>query len=145
MMGRVFLLLLLAGFSGSLLAIDSEPAFPEDPALQARYDRLTEEIRCLQCQNQPIADSNAGIAGDLRRQVKEMIVEGKTDQEILDFIVARYGDFVLYKPPFAPRTWLLWLGPFLFLLIGLLIAAKVIVKKSQLVDDDDDQLEVEET
>ena len=134
---------LLLGFSASLSAIDSEPAFT-DPVLQARYDRLTEEIRCLQCQNQPIADSNAGIAGDLRRQVKEMIAGGSTDREILDYVVERYGDFVLYRPPLAPRTWLLWGGPFLFLLIGVLIAVKVIAKKSRLVGDDD-ELEVDET
>jgi len=139
----VLCFLLMLGFSASLLAIDSEPAFT-DPALQARYDRLTEEIRCLQCQNQPIADSNAGIAADLRLKVKELIAAGKTDQEILDYVVARYGDFVLYRPPFAPRTWLLWGGPFLFLIIGLLVAVSVIFKKSRLVDDED-ELEVEET
>jgi len=143
MIVRGLLVLLLIGFSASLFAIDREPAFT-DPALQARYDRLTEEIRCLECQNQPIADSNASIARDLRRKVKEMIAAGKTDQEVLDYVVARYGDFVLYRPPLAPRTWLLWGGPFLFLIIGLLVAVSVIFKKSRLVDDED-ELEVEET
>lgn len=137
MIVRLVLMLVILGFSSSLPAIDSEPAFI-DSALQARYDRLTKEIRCLKCQNQPIADSNSDIASDLRRQVKEMIEAGKSDQEILDYMVARFGDFVLYRPPVSPRTWLLWGGPFLFLVVGLLVAIAVIAKKSRLVDEEDD-------
>ena len=79
---------------------------------EQRYQKLTAELRCLVCQNQNLADSNADLAADLRRQVFEMIEAGRTNQEIIDYMVQRYGDFVLYNPPLAAKTWLLWLGPF---------------------------------
>ena len=88
---------------------DSEPM--EDPEFQARYETLVRELRCLVCQNQPIADSNAPLAKDLRRQVREMLLSGSSDSEIYSFMTDRYGDFVLYRPPFVQRTWLLWLAP----------------------------------
>ena len=117
------------------LAIDSAPAF-EDPAQQARYDRLIRELRCLQCRSETIADSNALLAADLRRQTREMMAAGKTDQEIFQHMVDRYGDYVLYKPPMAPRTWLLWGAPILLLVGGAAIAAVVISRKSHLPDTD---------
>ena len=84
-----------------------------DPALDARLKRKLEtELRCLVCQNQTLADSNAPLAGDLRREVRELAVAGKSDAEIRDYLVARYGDFVLYNPPVKTTTWLLWFGPF---------------------------------
>lgn len=89
-----------------------------DPALQQRYQTLTWELRCPKCQNQNIADSDAGIAKDLRDQVVRLLNEGATDQEIKEFMVARYGDFVLYRPKVDSRTWLLWFGPFLVLGLG---------------------------
>lgn len=83
---------------------------------EARYQALTHELRCLVCQNQTIAESNAPLAADLRAQVKVQMDAGKSNQEIVDYLTARYGDFVLYRPPFKERTWLLWLGPFAVLL-----------------------------
>jgi cytochrome c-type biogenesis protein CcmH len=87
---------------------------------QQSYQALISELRCLVCQNQTIADSNADLAKDLRRQVYEMLQQGKTKQEIADFMTARYGDFVLYNPPFKAKTGILWLAPVVFLLIGLM-------------------------
>ncbi len=96
-----------------------------DDAQQKRYQALIAELRCLVCQNQNIADSNAPLATDLRNQVTEMILAGATDGEIKDYMVERYGDFVLYRPPVKPQTWLLWGGPFLLLLMGLIIALRL--------------------
>ena len=103
-------------------AIDTAPAF-EDPALQARYERLTRELRCLQCRSETIADSNATLAADLRRQLRELMAAGKSDEEIFQYMTDRYGDYVLYKPPVAPRTWLLWAAPILLLVGGGVVAA----------------------
>ena len=117
----------IAVFLGALLlamqalAIDTGRAF-EDPEQQARYELLIKDLRCLVCQNQSIADSNATLASDLRREVREMMIAGQSDQQIRDFMTARYGDFVLYRPPVSPRTWLLWAAPVLLLLGGLGIA-----------------------
>ena len=87
----------------------------EDPVLEARLLAISEELRCLVCQNESLAGSRADLANDLRREVRMLIKEGKSDKEILDFMVVRYGDFVRYRPPVKPTTWLLWLGPFLLL------------------------------
>lgn len=89
----------------------------------ARYQALIEELRCLVCQNQSIAESNAPLAADLREQVRVQIEAGRSDAEIIEFLTARYGDFVLYRPPFKLRTWLLWLGPFALLGVAALVAA----------------------
>ena len=91
-------------------------ATPED---EARYQVLTEELRCLVCQNQNLADSNAELAQDLRRQAYEMVQAGKSSDEIVDYMVQRYGDFVLYRPPLRAATLLLWVGPFIFLLFSI--------------------------
>lgn len=88
------------------------------PEQRARYQHLAEELRCLVCQNQTLADSNAGLAGDLRREVETMIVAGRSDEEIKGFLVERYGNFVLYRPPVQGTTWLLWAGPFGLLAAG---------------------------
>ncbi len=90
-----------------------------NPGQQEAYENLTSELRCLVCQNQTIADSNAELAADLRRQVYEMLQQGKSKQDIAQFMTDRYGDFVLYNPPFKLKTGLLWIGPVVFLLIGL--------------------------
>lgn len=109
-----------------------------DPALNARYQALIREVRCLVCQNQTIADSNADLASDLRREIREMLVDGATDTEISDFLVARYGDFVLYRPPVQPNTWVLWGGPAAMLAIGLIVFARVTRSRSaQPLDDDE--------
>ena len=86
--------------------------------LDKRAAALEEELRCLVCQNQTIADSHAGLAADLRREVREQLAQGKSEQEVLDFMVQRYGDFVLYRPPVKRTTWLLWFGPLLLLVAG---------------------------
>jgi cytochrome c-type biogenesis protein CcmH len=118
------------------LAIDTEAAFP-DATRQARYERLTQELRCLVCQNQTIGDSNASLAGDLRREVREMIGAGKSDSEIKSFLTARYGDFVLYDPPLSARTVLLWAAPGLLVLITVGAAARVILRRSKAPIDAD--------
>jgi len=90
----------------------------DNPQAEARLKQLAVELRCLVCQNQTLADSNAPLAEDLRREVREMIAKDMSDKEIIDFLVARYGDFVLYRPPLKTTTTLLWLGPFLLLIAG---------------------------
>ncbi len=130
----IFCLLVLGGASW---AIDTQEAL-EDPVLQARYERLTWELRCLVCQNQNIADSNAGLAQDLRGQVREMLLAGNTDKEILDYMTDRYGDFVLYRPRFTPKNWLLWGAPLLLLGGGVLLLVRIVRAQSVRVTDDDD-------
>ena len=98
------------------------------PEYEERYHNILEELRCLVCQNQTLADSGSGLANDLRVEVKQMLEQGATDQEILKFMSDRYGDFVLYKPPVKPRTLLLWFGPFL-LFVGGIVAALTIIRR----------------
>jgi cytochrome c-type biogenesis protein CcmH len=106
---------------------------PKTPEYQARLRALSEELRCLVCQNQSLADSNAELALDLKREVERMMVEGKTDAEIKTFLVQRYGDFVLYKPPVQTNTLLLWGGPFALLFVGG-IAWRIAQRKSKLAN-----------
>jgi cytochrome c-type biogenesis protein CcmH len=127
---RWLLLVALACASAASFAIDTEAAF-SDPALQSRYEHMIRELRCVQCQNQTIADSPVGLASDLRRQVKEMIGAGQSDEQIKAYMTERYGDFVLYDPPWTARTYFLWLAPGLFVLIGVGAAARVIVRRSR--------------
>jgi cytochrome c-type biogenesis protein CcmH len=110
--------ILLLGIAGPLHAAEAAPA-AEDPALEARVNALSNQLRCLVCQNQTIAESNAGLAVDLKNQVRERLKQGESESQIVDFMVARYGDFVLYKPPFKMTTLLLWVGPLLLVLAGL--------------------------
>jgi len=112
------------------VAIDSEAAF-EDPVLQHRYETINRELRCLVCQNQTIADSNATLAQDLRREVREMIAAGKTDAEIREFMIDRYGDFVLYRPRMTAQNFLLWAAPALLLLVGAVVVVRVVRRKAQ--------------
>ncbi|MGR8942215.1 MAG: cytochrome c-type biogenesis protein [Gammaproteobacteria bacterium] len=100
-----------------------------DPEQQEAYESLTSELRCLVCQNQTIADSNADLAADLRRQVYEMLQQGQSKEEVLKFMTERYGDFVLYNPPFKAKTVLLWFGPVLFFLIGVIFVILLIRRK----------------
>jgi len=111
-------------------AIDSDIEF-DSPEQEARYDRLVNELRCLVCQNQTIADSNADLAKDLRRQTLEMLRQGKSDDEIVKFMTDRYGDFVLYRPPVKPTTWLLWGAPMILLLIGVIGTLMVVARRSR--------------
>jgi cytochrome c-type biogenesis protein CcmH len=117
------------------LAIDKAPAF-SDPEQQTRYERLARELRCLVCRSETIADSNAQLAVDLRRQLRELMAAGKSDKEIMQYMTDRYGDYVLYKPPVVPRTWLLWAAPVLLVLGGAIVAAITIARKSKLPDTD---------
>lgn len=118
------------------LAIDTGPAF-EDPATQARYERIIAEVRCLTCQNQSIKDSNAVLASDLRREIREMITEGRSDEEIYRFLTERYGDFALYRPQINERTYLLWGAPLLLLAIGLVVILRVIRRRTTMPLDDE--------
>lgn len=106
-----------------------------EDALEARIVAISAELRCLVCQNQTIADSNADLAKDLRRQIREMLVAGKTDREILDFMTQRYGDFVLYRPPFNPATALLWAGPALLAAGGAAALLWSLRRRSRLAAD----------
>jgi len=139
---RIVVALLLGLLTLEVQAIDTEEDLPT-PELQARYDSLINELRCLVCQNQSIADSNAGLASDLRREVHSMLLAGKTDTEILKFMTDRYGDFVLYRPPFVRRTLLLWLAPALLLGFGLLIAVRVVRGRGRLVRADTDDSDID--
>ncbi|MBU6509320.1 MAG: cytochrome c-type biogenesis protein CcmH [Gammaproteobacteria bacterium] len=127
-----WLLLLAVLLSAAALAIDTQPALP-NAALQHRYERLTHEFRCLVCQDEDIADSDAGLAADLRSQVYQQLLQGKTDEQIKQYMVARYGDFVLFDPPFQPNTWLLWLAPAILLLAGLGVSVRIVLRRNRLV------------
>ena len=115
-----------------------EPLIFESPQQQARFDALTQELRCLVCQNQNLADSDAPLAHDLRREVHEMLVSGKSNEEIKQFLVARYGDFVLYRPPVQQNTYLLWMGPLILLLAGAWILRISIRKRAALLATNED-------
>lgn len=106
-------------------AIDPTPPF-EDAMLEATYQELINEVRCLVCQNQTIADSNAPLASDLRREIHQMMGDGASRSEIIEFLVSRYGDFVLYRPPFHSKTWLLWGAPVFLLAIGFLVFSRIL-------------------
>lgn len=141
-MKKLFLILFLVGMTGVSVAIDTGEAF-EDPEMQARYEKIISEVRCLKCQNQTIKDSSAFLAGDLRREIRRLLTEGKTDAEIFDFLVQRYGDFALYRPRMSGITLLLWIAPGAFLLVGGFIAVRVVRKRMSLpidIDDDADQV-----
>ena len=136
-MTRWRVLAAVLALSASVQAIESEAPLP-DPALQARYEHIAEELRCLVCQNQSIADSNALLAADLRREVREMLIAGKSDDEIQAFMVDRYGEWILYRPRLSSQTLLLWAAPGLLVLGGLAIAARVVVRRTRLYRDEPD-------
>ncbi len=124
-MTRLCVLLGVTLLATQVLAIDSGKAF-EDPVLQARYEKLISEVRCLQCQNQSIKDSNVLLAADLRREIRRMLAEGKTDADVADFLVARYGEFALYRPRTSGKTLILWIAPFLMILFGGFVIFRVV-------------------
>jgi len=132
---RPLLLALALAWAGNALAIDTERAF-EDAVLQQRYESINRELRCLVCQNQTIADSNATLAADLRREVREMIAAGKTDDEIREFMIERYGDFVLYRPRMTATNFLLWAAPVLLLLGGAFAVVRVVRRRAAESDTD---------
>jgi cytochrome c-type biogenesis protein CcmH len=102
------------------VAKDAAP-LAQDPVLEQRLISISEEMRCLVCQNESLAGSRSDLANDLRREIRTLIQEGKSDDQIRTFMVERYGDFVLYRPPVKPITWLLWIGPFVILVIGIVV------------------------
>jgi len=133
---------LLLGASFNLAAFDIE-SMPT-PEMQERYDGLTHELRCMQCQNQSIADSPVGLAEDLRRDVREQIIAGKTDEQIRDAMVARYGNVILFRPPFTASTAWVWVFPFLLLLVGVFVAVRIVRKRTALMASDDSVVEPED-
>jgi len=143
---RTFAAAVVLAASALGVARDAPPE-AADPAIEARMVRITSELRCLVCQNQTIADSNAGLAVDLRRETREMLRQGKSDAEIVDYMTARYGDFVLYRPPLRTKTVPLWFGPALLLLIGGTVLVLTLRRRSRMAADafdpdvDDDEIE----
>jgi cytochrome c-type biogenesis protein CcmH len=120
-------------------AIDPGRAF-DDPELQARYEEIISEVRCLQCQNESLKDSNAFLAVDLRREIRRLLSEGKTNAEIYDFLVQRYGEFALYRPRMSGKTMLLWLAPLALLGMGTIAAVSIVRRRMALpLDAGDDE------
>lgn len=135
-MRRLLTLLIVMLAVSPVAAIDTGKAF-DDPVLQARYEKLISEVRCLKCQNQSIKDSNVFLAADLRREIRRLIAEGKTDPEILDFLVTRYGEFALYRPRTTGKTLILWLAPFLLVLFGGFAMFRVVRHRMSMPLDDE--------
>jgi len=137
MMNLKVLLLLLLSFSAfAQMQQVQEPLIFESQQQQDRFDQLTKELRCLVCQNQNLADSDAPLAHDLRREIHAMLQTGQSDEQIKQFMVERYGDFVLYRPPVQTNTYLLWLAPLVLLLGGALVLRANIKKRTALLGDD---------
>ena len=122
--------------SWAAFALETGVAF-DDPAMQARYENIIAEVRCLVCQNQTIKDSNVFLASDLRREIRRMMTEGMTDAEIGDFLVARYGDFVLYNPRKSGKTLILWITPALLIGVGGIVIVRVVRDRMNMPIDDD--------
>jgi cytochrome c-type biogenesis protein CcmH len=125
--------------SGATYGVD--PTEMPTPELQRRYLGLTHELRCMQCQNEAISDSPVSLAADLRRQVREMLIAGKSDDDVRNYMVARYGDFILFRPRVSTRTLWLWLAPGVLLLIGAAVAVRVTKQRAALVDQDNEPVE----
>ena len=123
----LLLLCLLPSFAMAQVQEEDRPS--DDPVIEARLAKLSKELRCLQCQNQTLADSPAGLAADLRREIREQMKAGKSDQEIVAFLTQRYGDFILYRPRVTFTTYLLWFGPFVLLLGGLYLLFRYIKQR----------------
>ncbi|HEV7747757.1 MAG TPA: cytochrome c-type biogenesis protein [Pyrinomonadaceae bacterium] len=144
---RFFLsLVLLASLPGFSLAKEAAPA-SADPVLEERVMKLSKELRCLVCQNETLADSRADLAEDLRNQIREQMKAGKSDKEIIAYLTARYGKFILYNPPIDPTTYLLWFGPFVLLLGGLVVLFRYVKQRRELIVEQplsaDDRLRAE--
>jgi cytochrome c-type biogenesis protein CcmH len=141
-LSTICLALVFLIYSTSSLAQSAKPV-AEDPVLEKKVITLSNELRCLVCQNQTIADSNAELAVDLRNQVRKQLSEGKSDREILDYMVQRYGEFVLYRPPLSYKTILLWAGPFALLLIAMFILIQQIrLRHKRLASEEFDQTDL---
>src|SRR2546421_1437872 len=133
-MKRIAVLIsLVICFAAVALAKEARPA--EDPQIEQRMRALTEQLRCLVCQNETLADSRADLAEDLRKEIREQMKAGKSDREIIAFLTQRYGDFVLYKPPVKSTTYLLWFGPFVLLFAGTGVLYRYLKRRRELIDD----------
>ena len=130
-MKHLFLALMSALFLHLAYANDAAP-LTDDPVTEQRLIAISEEMRCLVCQNESLAGSRSDLANDLRREIRTLIREGKSDDQIRSFMVERYGDFVLYRPPVKPITWLLWLGPFAILAIGIVFLFSYLRRRNDL-------------
>ena len=136
-LGKFFILLMTLALSLNALAQSApvqEPMKFENPQQEERFNHLTRELRCLVCQNQNLADSDAQLAHDLRAEVHEMLLAGNSDEEIKKFMVDRYGDFVLYRPPVQENTYLLWVAPMLLLLGGAFVMRAIVKKRTALLE-----------
>lgn len=131
--------LLLIWVTTTARAVD--PTQLSDPALQARYSALTHEFRCMQCQNESIADSTVDLAADLRAEVRDMVLAGKSDDEIRDYMAARYSEFILFRPRFSLRNAWLWSTPLVLMLIGAAVAVRIVRQRSKLVAQDDSPID----
>src|SRR5213080_4933485 len=129
----VFLISLVICFASVALAKEAQPN--EDPQIAARMKNLTEQLRCLVCQNETLADSRADLAEDLRKGIREQMKQGKSDQEIIAFLTQRYGDFVLYKPPVKATTYLLWFGPFVLLIAGTFVLFRFLKRRREMIQE----------
>jgi cytochrome c-type biogenesis protein CcmH len=129
----------LLGAAGGALAVD--PTQLPDARLQARYEALTHELRCMQCQNESLADSPVDLAADLRRQVRELLLAGKSDEEIRNWMAARYGDFILFRPRYSLRNAWLWAAPGALLLIGAFVSWRIVRHRMTLLPSDEQPLE----
>jgi cytochrome c-type biogenesis protein CcmH len=133
-MKRLFALLLMALLCAGAWSKDAAP-LAEDPVVEQRLIAISEEMRCLVCQNESLAGSRADLAQDLRRELRELIRAGKSDAQIKEFMVSRYGDFVLYRPPVKPTTWLLWAGPFVLMIAGVAMLLMFLRRRGREVTD----------
>src|SRR3989440_10003101 len=120
-------------FALVVVAKDAQPN--EDPQIEQRMKNLTQQLRCLVCQNETLADSQADLAEDLRKQIREQMKAGKSDQEILAYLTQRYGDFVLYNPPVKATTYLLWFGPFVLLLAGTFVLFRFLKRRREMIQE----------
>ena len=133
-MRTLFLLVVLTLGSPAMAIVDRPDVMPEDfasPEQKLRFKALIEDLRCTVCQNQNLADSDASLARDLRHEVLDLMKQGKNDEEVVNFLVARYGNFVLYKPPFNGKTVVLWTGPFVFFALALITLIVLVRRRSQ--------------
>ena len=124
-------ILMVFCFAAPLTAKEAQPV--DDPAIEQRMHALSQQLRCLVCQNETLADSQAELAEDLRRQIRAQMKAGRSDQEIIAFLTQRYGDFILYKPPVKMTTYLLWFGPFVFLIGGTAMLYRYVKRRSELI------------
>lgn len=141
-MKRLIALVLLALALGTTFAREATP-LAEDPVVEQRMLSISEEMRCLVCQNESLAASRADLAMDLRRELRELIKQGKSDAEIREYMVSRYGDFVLYRPRVSPKTYLLWAGPFVFMIAAVIVLLTYVRRRNRAVAAEQDLSEEE--